>query len=182
MADEKKSNLVNDTVSKIKDAVTSDAVKNAAGAVKDTISKGGWKSYLTKKNIIIGCVILVVLVIGIGIGASDKEKSTSSVQVSEKKISGKLKVTAEEIDLVKRCFRDRFYAHMKNQLDFDCFVKTLRSRIGDNQFYSTAVGCKKFLNPAYELTPEDAEIIKKYGLPTDNPDLLNNIGFKCGKF
>lgn len=47
MADEKKSNVLNDTLSKMKDAMNSDAVKSAAGTIKGAVTCDKVKNAVT---------------------------------------------------------------------------------------------------------------------------------------
>lgn len=47
MPDEKKPNVINDVVSKLKDAANSDAIKNAAGTIRDVVTSDKVKSAVT---------------------------------------------------------------------------------------------------------------------------------------
>lgn len=143
-----------------------------------------------KKNAIIGVIILLALFIGIGIGSSGNDTSSKEVQVAEKTIVKQTKakksqpftVKQEHFDTVKRCLSDRFFAHMKKQLDFDCYVQKLFENAGNDKFYVAFLTCRQALNPNHPITEEEAKLIQQTDNPLSNQDLTTNIGFMCGKF
>lgn len=113
-----------------------------------------------KKNAIIGVIILLALFIGIGIGSSSNDTSSKKIKVAEKTLDKQTKVKKslsftvkqEHFDIVKRCLSDRFFAHMKKQLDFDCFTQKLYENLDNDKFYAAFLLCRQALNPNQKAT------------------------------
>ena len=161
MSDGKKPNAINDVVSKLKDAVNSDAVKNTAQVFKDKVnfdqlkkdvSNGNFKSYLTKKNIVIG--IIVLFCIG-AIGSFFEEENTNNSAVDTPK-----SVAAEN-------------APPKYQEANDTKQKSTKDDLRGPKIFGLQLGMTK--DEAYEA------LKGKYTLNVDNTSMKNSNSWYATK-
>lgn len=118
-----------------------------------------------KKKVIIVSVIIVLLGI---IFLSDD--------------GSEIKITDETIEIVKEGLEERFFSHMKYQIDFDCFAENLRKKLTDEQFYALSILCKQALNPLTPISENEKKILEEHKSVLDNQALFFTESLGCAIF